>query len=59
MLDNNAALKYDTPYNIPFDTTQCWTNVMVILQYGVTKIRYNIHRIKPYTSNTNVEDIEC
>ena len=36
---------------------QCCTNGTVTLQYGPAKIRYNIHQIKPYTSDTNVEDI--
>ena len=30
---------------------------MVELQYGATKNRYNIHHIKPYRSDTKVEDI--
>ena len=30
---------------------------MVTLQYGPTKIRYNIGRNNPYTSDTNNEDI--
>ena len=47
MLNNNSALKYETPYKVPFDITQCWTNGMVTLKYGVTKIRYNICLIKP------------
>ena len=37
--------------------TQCWTNVTVILQCDTTKSRHNIRRIKPYKSDTNVEDI--
>ena len=43
------------PYNSPFVITQCWTNGVVTLQYGLKK-RHNIHRIKPYKSDTNVED---
>ena len=45
------------PYNGWFVITQCWTNVMVTLQYGATKIGHIIHCLKPYTSDTNVEDI--
>ena len=30
---------------------------MVTLKYGVIKIRHNISHIKPYTSDTNVEDV--
>ena len=37
--------------------TRCFTNGTVNLQYGPTKIRYNIRRIKPYKYDTNVEDI--
>ena len=57
MLTNNTAYKYGIPYNGPFVLTQCWTNVKVALQCGPNKIRYNIRRIKTYTSDTNVEDL--
>ena len=39
--------------------TQCWNNGAVTLQYGMTKIRYNIRHNKQYKSDTNVEDIKC
>ena len=39
--------------------TRFFNNGMVILQCNATKIRYNIFRIKPHTSDTNVEDIKC
>ena len=42
----------------PFAITRCFTNGMVNLQYGPKKIRYNIRRINPYKSDTNVEDIK-
>ena len=57
MITNNDAYKYETPYKGPFLITKCWTNVTVTLQYGAIKIRHNIICIKPYTSDTNVEDI--
>ena len=57
MLTNNAAYKYETPYNRPFVITQCWTNGTVTLQYVLIQIRHIIGWIKPYTSDTNVEDI--
>ena len=41
--------------NKPFDN-RVSTNSTVILQYGETKIVYNIRRIKPYKSDTKVED---
>ena len=44
-------------YKGPFVITQFWNNGTVTLQYGPTKIRYNVRWIKPYTSDTNVEDI--
>ena len=44
-------------YNRPFVITQCWTNGTVALQCGPIKIRHNICRIKPHTSDTNFEDI--
>ena len=57
MITNYDAYKYETPYKGTFLKTQCWTNVMVTLNYGVTKIGHNIRRIKPYLSDANVEDI--
>ena len=33
-----------------------FTNGTVNLQYGPTNFRYNIHQIKPYKSDTKVED---
>ena len=56
MLTNHTSYKYETPYKGPFVITHCFTNSMVTLQYGPTKIRYNIRRIKPYKSDTKVED---
>ena len=55
MLDNKDTYKYDTLYNMPFETTQYWTNGTVTLQMFVTKISYNICRIKPYKYKTNVD----
>ena len=57
MINNNSAFKYDTPYNGTFKIMQCWTNGTVTLQCGAIKIRYSICCIKPYTSNTSIEDI--
>ena len=59
MLTNKSILKYETPYKVPFGITHYWTNGTVTLQCGTIKIRYNIRRIKPYTSDTNVEYIKC
>ena len=36
--------------------TWCFTNGTVNLQCGPEKIRYNIHWIKPFKSDTKVED---
>ena len=57
MLNNQTAYKYEIPYKGPFVITRCFTNGMVNLQYGPTTIRYNIRRIDPHKSVTNVEDI--
>ena len=43
----------------PFVITRCCTNITVALQFGATKIRYNIRCIYPYTSDTKIEDIKC
>ena len=59
MLDNHSDFKYEIPYKGSFEITQCWTNDTVTLQYGAIKIGYNIRSIKPYTFDTNVEDIKC
>ena len=59
MLDNNDNFRYDTPYKVPFEITQCCVDGTVTLQYGATKIRYIIRKIKQYTSDTNIEDIKC
>ena len=57
MLAKHSAYKYETPYIGPFLITQFYTNGKVELKYGAKKIRYNIRRIKPYESDTKVEDI--
>ena len=44
-------------YNGPFDINQCCTNITVTLKCGEIQIRYNVHRIKPYKSDTNFEVI--
>ena len=45
------------PYTSPFVITRCFTNDKVNLQCGEIQITYNIRRIMPYKSDTNVEDI--
>ena len=57
IINNHAAYKYEMPYKVPFAITQCWTNSTFTLQCGAIKIRYNIHHIKPYTADKNVEYI--
>ena len=57
MLNNNAADKYETPFKGPSVITQFWTNDKVTVHNGAKQIRYNIHDIKPYPYDTNVEDI--
>ena len=40
----------------PVLITQCFINGTLKLQNGATQITYNICRIKPYKSDTKVED---
>ena len=56
MLTNHTAYRYETSWKVPFVITQCFTNGMVLLQYGTIQITYNIRRINPYKSDTKVED---
>ena len=56
MLTNHTAYKYERTIKGPFVITQCFTNGMVMLQYSPKQIRHNIHHIKPYKSDTKVED---
>ena len=58
ILTNNYAYKYEIPYNRPFVIKEFWTNDAVTLQCGTIKVRHNICHIKPYTSDTNIEDIK-
>ena len=57
MLTNKDAYRYETPFNGPFVIKQFCTNDTITSQCGAIKIRHNIRRIKPYTYDTNVEDI--
>ena len=57
MLNYNTAYKYEMTYKVPYVITQCLTNDTVSLKIGVTEIRYNINRIKPYKYDTKLEDI--
>ena len=52
-LHKNTKIQYKGLFVIK----RCFTNGTVNLQYGPTEIRYNIHRIKPYKSDTNVKHI--
>ena len=56
MLNNQNSYKYVALYNGHFVITQCFTNITVNLQWGEIQIKYNIRCIKPYKSNTKVED---
>ena len=40
-----------------FEITQCWTNETATLWCGATILGYDIHRINPLTSDTNVKYI--
>ena len=55
MLTNHTAYKYETSYKYPFVTTWRFTNGMINLKCGHTKIKFNILQIKPYNLDTKVE----
>ena len=57
MLNNINLYKYETPFNIPFLITQCFTNGTEKLQYGHIQSSHNICRIKTCKSDINNEDI--
>ena len=57
ILTKHTVYKYETPYTGPFFITQYFTNITVNLHCGTKKIRYNIRHIKPYKSDTKVEEI--
>ena len=57
IITKHTAYKYETPYTGPFFITQYFTNITVNLHCGTKKIRYNIRHIKPYKSDTKVEEI--
>ena len=59
MLINNDDFKYEMTYKDPFEINQCWNDETVALHCGDIKIGYNIHYVKPYTSDKNIEDIKC
>ena len=44
-------------YKWPFEITQYWPNGTVALQRGVTKYRDNVTCIKPYISDTQVDNM--
>ena len=58
MINNHAAYNYETTYRGPFVITQCWNNGTIKLQCHETRIRYSICRMKPHTSDKNIEYIK-
>ena len=56
MINEHTAYKYETPYNVPFLITRFWTNGPVNIQFGLTKIKYNIRHIRTYKSDGKVEN---
>ena len=59
MLVNDSAYNNETSYNGPFVITPCFTIGAVSLQRGLIKMEYKIFYIKPYKSDTKIEDIKC
>ena len=56
MITKRTEYKYETPYMGPFLITQCFTNGTVSLKCGTIEIKCHIRHIKPYNSDTKVED---
>ena len=57
MNKDNVAFKYETRYKGLIEITYFWTNSTVTLQCGANTMMHNIYNIKPYTFDTNAEDI--
>ena len=57
MPNDNSACTYKILYKGPFMITRYWNNGTFTLQCGTIQIRHYIRQIKPYTYDTNVEDI--
>ena len=55
MHNNNSVLKYEIPYKGQFLIMNFWANSASTLQMAAIKIRYNIHLIKPYKSDINID----
>ena len=56
MITKHTEYKYETTNMGTFLITQCFTNGTVSLKFGTIEIKYNIRHIKPYNSDTKVED---
>ena len=56
IITNHTSQKYETPYKVNVVIKQFLPKGTINLQYGPTKKSYNIYMIKPYKSNTKVED---
>ena len=50
LVRKNQAYKYETPFQIPYENFQTWTNGTVNIQKGAVTDRLNIRCIKPYDS---------
>ena len=55
LLRNKTAYKYETPFIVTYKLLQIWTNRTAALQTVAVMNRINIHRIKPYPYNVDVE----
>ena len=56
MITKHNAYKYETPYNVHFVITHCFTIGTVLLQCGAIPIPCNVRRINPYKWDTKIED---
>ena len=57
MINNNDTFKYEASYKGPFEIISCLTKGTFTLHYSEIKCCLNIRRIKPYTFDTNIENI--
>ena len=48
MIRGKNYFKYETPFKVPYETVQKWTNKTVTIQMKAVTDRLNIRRLKPY-----------
>ena len=48
MISKNIAFKCETPFKVPYEFFQTWTNGNVTIQMGAVTYIINIQHVKPY-----------